>query len=380
MAASDIKDIFHIFNIDTAPTSVTYLLRLDSIISSASDEFTRHHVLIVGCEAELQTTDIVKKLRSKCVYSTVESFINYGLLFRKLRRLKGQVILHELTNSLLVLYLLLNPNVCKRCSWLIWGGDLHFFLEPKTGYIGIKYKIIDKILRKNVIRRFKYILGQKSDLCAARHHYGLGENCLEAYYGMDLEAVAHNISIEKKLASKTIMVGHSGSKYNNHHTTLEVLRDKAPAGTNILCPLTYGSSSYIAEVESIGSQLFGENFKSIRNHQPFETYAEIISKVDAVVFNSPRQQGMGAIVLALLFGCRVFMRPEAAPYTWFTSLGVKIDDYEDLETFNFDELSMPVTVGDSNSRIIRTLYSKEVVSSVWRSVFLKISQKQTHGF
>src|SRR5204863_8926482 len=40
---------------------------------------------------------------------------------------KDRVIIHQLSNPRLLLYLLLDRGAARHCAWSIWGGDVYYF-------------------------------------------------------------------------------------------------------------------------------------------------------------------------------------------------------------------------------------------------------------
>ena len=52
--------------------------------------------------------------------------------FRELTR-NDSVIIHQLSNPRLLLYLYFFRGVARRCAWQIWGGDVYYFrYRPNT--------------------------------------------------------------------------------------------------------------------------------------------------------------------------------------------------------------------------------------------------------
>ncbi|MFM8341854.1 MAG: TDP-N-acetylfucosamine:lipid II N-acetylfucosaminyltransferase, partial [Methylomonas sp.] len=65
-----------------------------------------------------------------------------------------KIILHGLFSSRLILTLTLQPQLLKKCYWVIWGGDLYTYLLDKKN---IKWKT-KEFFRKIIIPKIGHLI------------------------------------------------------------------------------------------------------------------------------------------------------------------------------------------------------------------------------
>lgn len=148
------------------------------------------------------------------------------------------------------------------------------------------------------------------------------------YYTNLLMSIPESQDINKDL--KTILLGNSGSEYNNHIEALLYLRDIRFQGV-IYCPLSYnGGSTYKLNVERLGKKFFGDNFIAFRELLPLSEYQQIINTCDVVWMNHRRQQAAGNIFAALAMGKVVILDPRNPLKETFDDWGMKLFDKDIL--------------------------------------------------
>ena len=85
-----------------------------------------------------------------------------------------------------------------------------------------------------------------------------------------------------------------------------------------------------------------------------DKYVEFLNNIDIAIFAHNRQQAMGNTISLLGMGKKVYMRHDITPCTFFSEIGVKVFDFNniDLETINSN-------VMNENIEIIKSSFSKD---------------------
>lgn len=123
---------------------------------------------------------------------------------------------------------------------------------------------------------------------------------------------------------ETIMLGNSGSPYNNHAEALEFLHEIDYKGI-IYCPLSYGGNpSYRQNIERLGLKLFGNHFKPLKTFIPLKEYQDILNSCDVIWMNHKRQQAAGNIFAGFCTGKVVILHPENPMRETFEKWGLNL--------------------------------------------------------
>lgn len=363
------KLVHHVFTAEKSPVGAKIVVEFLSLLDRLNSDHIKHSVLVKTSPNEQYKEKINTYITNNSIKVNVSFYKSYTSLLKSILNTHHKVILHELTTNRLALELLLNPSLCRRCSWVIWGGDLYHYVFFGLDFSSLKRFVINFFIRRPVIRRFNKVICLRQDFDLAKTIYELDENFLLALYPVKYED--HVIIKEgSKKDLPRIMVGHSASINNNHSSIFEMLRTKHNQDFYVICPLSYGDLTYRESVIAEGFSIFGDYFLPILDHMNRTDYQKLIGTIDVLIFDSPRQQGIGNLTLAIRSLKKIYMRPEATPYQWFIDSGVLLSSVYDLPKADLEEiLDWDVSRAVSNKTALGKIYNNDNIAKTWIDVF-----------
>lgn len=295
-----------------------------------------------------------------------EKYINipdsYFSMFFHLKHLfkAEKIILHSLSSHMIFLFLLF-PFLLKKSAWVIWGGDLYYYLLPKSNIRSKLYEFARKKVIKNMgaiitVLKKQYEYVKKWYSVTGKHYetFSYPSNLFKDY-DMPIEK-SDNISF---------LVGHSASETNNHLNVFKMLEKYAHNNIEVICPLSYSETEeYRSQVIAEGERIFTHGFTPIIEFLPFEEYIKLIKNIDIAIFDNKRQQAFGNIITLLGFGAKVYLRKDSALYEFFNELGVKVFLIE-----NFDLELLDEKTKNMNIQLIKKRFSEETLKNELISIF-----------
>jgi hypothetical protein len=288
--------------------------------------------------------------------------------FRALSR-GDRVVIHQLNNPRLLLYLFCFRRDARRCAWQIWGGDVYYFrYRPRTWPHALR-----EALRRAVIPALPVISGiLPGDFETVRSVYGSRAKYVRAFYPipMDDRSLQATTGSERPRNGATLLVGNSGDPANDHAGVFRSLARFRSQGVRIVSPLSYGDAPYVASVIALGRELYGDQFTPLTEFLPPEQYARLIGEVDAAIMNHGYQQALGNIVALLMLGKKVFVRSDTTPYGYFHDLGIAVFDTLRLPDLSLTELvEFSPETGRRNADSVRALLSEPNAVAGWKALF-----------
>lgn len=271
----------------------------------------QHYVFITSKKYEYGLTP---EHNVEFLYTDADIFITLS----EYMRISKKIILHGLWRDKVEMILLSNPELLKKCYWVMWGGDFYF---PET----------QSLIKKQVIKKMGYFITHiKGDYELAQKYYGAkGEyhECFmypsNLYKEYDIKAKEHN--------TIKIQLGNSADPTNNHIEALQKLTKYKDENIQIFVLLSYGNQKHAKEVIAYGKEVFGDKFTPLTEFMSSEKYLEFLSEVDIAIFAHKRQQAMGNIITLLGLGKKVYMRSDITPWQLFKDIDVKIFDMNNIE-------------------------------------------------
>ncbi|MEN1762033.1 TDP-N-acetylfucosamine:lipid II N-acetylfucosaminyltransferase [Anoxynatronum sibiricum] len=288
-------------------------------------------------------------------------------LIRKIQRCE-KIIFHGLFNKNLIIasyFTIISPNSLKKSYWGIWGGDLYRYKERKNNILNCILEIIRKRIIKNISGlitqvRGDYELAQEWYNTKGKFHYCFmyPSNLFKEY---DIE------KSESTNPKVVIQIGNSAAPSNNHIEIFEKLQKHKNENIEIVCPLSYGNSTYRQAVIVKGKEIFGHKFKPLTEFMPFDDYLQLLSKIDIAIFNHKRQQAMGNITTLLGLGKKVYIREEITTWHFCIDHDLKVysanGDYDDL----FEE--MDEDIKQKNVENVKTKFSEKKLVEDLMNIF-----------
>ena len=240
----------------------------------------------------------------------------FDLIYHMYRSKK--IILHSLfINPNILLILFLQPWLLKKCYWVVWGGDLYKYREPKKtlrqkGFEYVRRKLIQNMHGICTLVNGDYELVKKWYNTKGKHYKVIVINEEKNEW---VNTIAESDVHQKKDGDTiTLLLGNSASKANNHIDSLKILSKFKNEKIKIICPLSYGDRKYAEEIIRYGKSIFGEKFIPLTNFMPIEEYIKFLNTIDIGIFNNNRQQGLGNINSLLALGKKVYLRNDTTMY------------------------------------------------------------------
>lgn len=363
------KLVHHVFTAEKSPVGSKIVVEFLSLLDRLESDNIKHSVSIKVSPNEQYKEKIIEYITENLIKTNVSFYGSYVSLIKSISNTTDSVILHELTTNRLVTHLFINPKLSRRCSWVIWGGDLYHYAFLRCDFSSLRRLVINYVIRRFVIKQFKQIIGLRQDFDLAKAMYNLDENFLLAFYPVKYrDNLFFKQGTQKGLPK--IMVGHSASISNNHSAIFKVLKAKHNRDFYVICPLSYGDFRYRESILAEGILNFGDYFLPILDHMDPLAYQKLIGAVDVLIFDARRQQGIGNLTLAIRSLKKIYMRPEATPFQWFKDSGVVLSSVHDLSTSNLNQiLANDMSRAISNKIGLDKLYSDENIAIRWMDVF-----------
>jgi len=295
---------------------------------------------------------------------------NIKIFFKLVRDLNkaNQIIIHGLFSKIIIVLLILQPWLLKKCCWVIWGGDLYY----KRNFNNIKSRFFEK-LKGLSIRFFGTIVS--SDI----YHY----NSVLKIYGtrakykkgnylspINFELLDNYLNIVKTDSTINILLGNSADDENRHEEAFAFLEKFKEEDINIICPLSYGDKEYAKKIITIGIKTFGDKFTPITELLSKVEYADkILSIVDIAIMNHNRSQAMGNIKALLYLEKKVFLQNDFLK-TYFKNNDLLVYDVNKINSLTFSEFCLlNKTRMILNNKNISDLLSVTKLVRLWRCVF-----------
>ena len=297
--------------------------------------------------------------------------------FRLLKDLSTseKVFIHGLFTPYLVAMLFFQPWLLKKCSWVIWGGDLYDYVEERTTLIS---KMIEYMRAKVICKMGSIITLIKGDYEFARKWYkvkGIREN---AYYPFSIKIQSIDAILEKNPVHQAynnqptnIIIGNSSSTTNRHFEIFNLLKKFQNENIKIHALLAYGDPVYAEKVCEEGRLLFGEKFISVTDYMTYEKFIQFLNNMDILIFNHERQQGLGNLFLALLLKKKVYINHTSTLFDCFRNdLKLQVEKTSDIGKSNFyDFMTIDDTIATRNKQLITEILDEDEVVKHWKALF-----------
>lgn len=306
-------------------------------------------------------------LRTEFISSFFNPFSNIKLL--KYAKSADKIIVHSLASPFLLLLMIFSKRIAKKVVWVIWGKDLYFYkMLPHPHF----YHKIYEFFRKKAIARVSNICSifmEDFELACKWYDVKAQNHEMITLYPYALNLTTNNEfeNREKISSEKTILLGNSASKTNDHIEALDCLYSCKNEIKKILCPLSYGGeASYIKRVIKHGESLFGNKFVPLCQFIPKDDYFSMMNDVDVGVFNYARQEGLGNIWSLMMQGKTIYMKHETSTTSFFRRNNIVVKDIEDLKTKGLELLEYDIL--KSNIEILEPLIGVEMSIKKWKEI------------
>lgn len=319
----------------------------------------------------------VTEAQNVLIISNIKNIHNGFRLFWNIL-ISKKVFIHGLFTPYLVTILFLQPWVLKKCSWVIWGGDLYSHTEEK---LTIKSKIIEFMLSSVIRNMGSIVTSIKGDYELAKIWYnakGQRINTCYPYYpsGLRTEKIDKILSkVEqgniKHSNSINVLIGNSAFDTNKHFEIISLLEKFRNENIVIYALLSYGDKIYAEKVRERGKSIFGDKFICVTEYMPYEEFVLFFNKMSIIIFNHERQQGKGNLFLALYLRKKVYMNNKSTLWDYFIEdLKLVVDKTIKIKDESFPEFStVDNLIVDENRHIIHNVLQEDRIIKQWSELF-----------
>ncbi len=272
----------------------------------------------------------------------------------------SHVIIHSLFIGNIVNFFFLNKCYLKKCSWVIWGGDLYDYQNKNKTLLNKFFIFRKKVIIKKMHGLITYV---KGDYELAKKWYGAKGK----YY----ECIIYPSNIynkypveESKHDTINIQIGNSADQTNNHLEVFSKLDLYKNENIRLIVPLSYGDQDYAKKIIEIGKEQFGDKFVPLTNFMPFTEYLKLLSEVDIAIFNHNRQQAMGNIITLIGLGKKVYMKSTITPWQMLKEKEIIVYDVDDFNLKKINDAEK-----EKNINHVKRYFSPENLKNQLNSIF-----------
>lgn len=328
---------------------------------------SKEHVFVLYTNGSFKVSPELYKLENVIDYDEKNIF----WLYKNIKK-ADRFFLHNLSVNIYELFMFfLFPRFLKKCIWLIWGGDLYCYRNPRK-------RLVDRaveLMRRRVIRKIAVIASlTEGDYRLAQQWYGVDtthirlDYCIENIYDILTEILRKKI--KKDSTTLNIIVGNSATDTNKHMEAFEKLKEYAEQDIRVYVPLSYGDMEYGQQVEIIGKDYFGEKFIPLKTYMTQEKYFYLLNDMDIAIFNNDRQQGIGNIMALALLGKKVYLREKTSMWDEWVEQGQFVFHGMDELGIEFSEfVRLDEKEVEQNKKAAQNYYDSSQRVEEWRHAF-----------
>ncbi len=316
--------------------------------------------------------DYSEKLSKRIIYSS-----NFRSLLCEvlpiLRKAKW-IYFHYLPYGPSLLLWAVSPDLLRKSTWIIWGGDVFIYKEKNRNAKTRLYELLRHISIPNFPEMASFI---EEDAREAMSIYRSKAQYIPILYPIPL-SINQLKDLPKKTENRTlsILLGNSADPSNFHIETIEFLARFKNQSIKVYCPLSYYTdSTYVDKVIQLGKDYFKDNFIPIKNMMTPTEYAGFLAGMDVGIMNHRRQQALGNVLPLLFLGKKVFLRSDISTYRFLDRAGCIIFDIKSIADCSFKCFSeMANSAKQINKRSVEKITSDEYCTSLWLNLLNKHQQ------
>jgi dTDP-N-acetylfucosamine:lipid II N-acetylfucosaminyltransferase len=301
---------------------------------------------------------------------------NNDELFKQLMLLpkSAQVVFHGLFDMHIWRKLVL-LSLVKRCSCIIWGGELYRHSKPNRT---VKQRIIHW-LHIALIHRLARVYALNSGDAALAGKILKRKNVEVLPYPLiGLTLPENNEKVDDAASSSTIkiLVGNSAAASNEHIDAFKQISHLKYDDIEVIVPLNYaGEAAYVNQVIAEGRAIFGDKFTPITKMLAKSAYDDLLVSVDFTVFAQQRQQGLYVVYAMLLMGKAIFLRPKTSSYSNLLSMGFAVKSLDNLSAYSFTALTDLVKQANiSDQNLMQQHFTEQALAPKWSLMLNDLAQ------
>lgn len=263
-------------------------------------------------------------------------------------------------------------QMLRKTYFQFWGGDFYRYREKSND-------IKESLKRMYAFRAFRKCGGLLFLIKGEYEEFRKITNVANKNFVVpvppdptktfDLDLIAKSVQKDEK-APVRIIVGNSATPENCHREVLDMLNRFADCELEIVCPLSYGSGEYAAEISEYGRKLFGERFVPITQYMDKEKYIEFLASCDIGIFNNDRQQALGNIRFLLGLGKKVYIRETTSMWNIVKDEGYTLYPITELRKDSWDGITyMPGALSAENAENFKHIQHSDYRKEAWTALF-----------
>lgn len=290
----------------------------------------------------------------------------------QLMKKTDKIIFHNLAVNIYELFgFCICTSLVRKSIWLVWGGDLYCYREPKLHMMD---RFVEA-MRKRIIKQIPIIATlTDGDYELAKKWYKTSAKGIRLnYYEEKNNHILYELKNKKHIENgthKNIIVGNSATKTNRHIEALKLLQGYANEDISIYVPLAYGDNLYAEEIIAFGTSAFGEKFIPIREYMSLENYFSLLSTMDIALFNNDRQQAIGNIMALAFLSKKLYLREHTSMWDeWVNKKGFAFEPISNITSDFKTFCAVDKEKCNKNEKLASNLYSLEERKEEWKKAF-----------
>ena len=314
---------------------------------------------------------------SNVIYLSGDFRNNYLVFTKQVMKRNVEIYLHSMFLSdkyKLILFLLLRIKKLSL-TWIVWGGDLYYSIKLKKQDKKTIRERRELLLYNAIIIKCKTIATLvKGDYELLNKHFAHFSNYKKAVYinPVKTDFLKSPILQSEKDELIRIQIGNSASSTNNHEEIFCDLKKFKDENIEIYCPLSYGDENYANQIALLGKNIFGNKFIPMTEFINPKEYSNFILKMDILIMNNNRQQGLGNISAYATLGKKIFVRSDVCMWQYLQDeCSLKIFDTKNIQDLNFSGFKemKPHDSANNSKKANYYFYSQDYLFEVWSSIF-----------
>ena len=297
----------------------------------------------------------------------------------------------EIANEadLIVVYMMdiCKSYICNRVSpnipiiWRFFGAELYgklstYVLSDTTKQIvGIQQSPLIHRLRNIANNIASYGFSYRKEFLRST----IRTNAIAMLYKQEYEYLSNYFTLPKYIQlsydskdpvntlsdkTKTIIIGNSRNRYNNHLDIINLLKGAVHRSYSFVFPFNYGE-------ESIYSNSVIQNAQTLPNCHILNEfidrteYIQLFSNSAAFVSNAYRQMAMGNIFIAIRNNTKVYLNPKNSAYHWLLDEGFAVFSIDNLlDDMEKENIILSAEESHKNAMAYHGLYNKYSANSL----------------
>ena len=315
----------------------------------------------------INSSDYNGKIKYENTNYVLSKPFDYLKLIKRMNKSR-EIFIHSLLIPNILIILLLQPWLLKKCYWIVWGSDLYVYRRPRRS---IKAKI-KEIVRATLIKKFGSIitLVEEDYELANKWYHVEGKYYHGAYVNPVSKEYLDSLPISRKGNSDptVIQIGNSADPTNNHLDAIRKLKHLKEKNILIYAPLSYaGNKTYIESVMNEGKKHFGNKFIPLTEFLQPKEYSIYLNNIDIAIFNNDRQQALGNIYALLYLNKKVYIRSDTTMWSHFKKeFDINMNDFLKISNTSFEDF---ISNEVKNSGKINKVFNEDYLKNIWNPIF-----------